>query len=139
MLPRAAGAMNPVVQTPIETIGQVEWGGRISAWEFRKDNPAHIGIALAFGVLEIKQVGRSDDKQASIITSQGGRPGQVVGINSAGRERAIAFGIFEHADAAQVGADFTAVRVISHFGDKEASVFIEGHGYGGGNQGRGGD
>src|SRR5258706_6046969 len=125
----ARRAMDSIDESPNE---RVEHGLHVDAFdafgEAGENHFADVRLAVAVGVLEVKDVGRSADENAAIVTKDSGWPGQVVRKDCAFIKNTVAVSIFEHTDASQMRNLIEAFGVIDHFHHTHASVFVEGEG-----------
>ena len=97
-----------------------------------EDDAAHVGLAVAVGVLEVEQVGRRAHVDAAVPAGDGGRHRHVGGEQRALVVDAVAVGVLEHPDAAPfagraAGPSSRAgvLVVLGELGDVEPPVLVE--------------
>ncbi len=119
--------VEPVIEAPAERVHD-RLAGEILAKAREGDSP-HVSLAVAVGVLEIKQV-RCRRREDAAVPADDGRGDRHV----AREERAlvvdqVAVGVFEQSDAADAERLRAGVLVVlGKFGDVEPAVLIEIHG-----------
>ena len=141
----AGGAVDPVVEAPAEAVQHglhVELVGAVRgvvAGEPGKHHFSRVGFAIAVGVFEVENVGGGGHKDPAVPAEHAGGPREIVGVNGAAVEAAIAVGVFEQAHATEVRLGVAEFGVIDHFDDEQASVLVEADFNGIANEGFGGD
>jgi hypothetical protein len=137
--------VDAVVEAPAEAVEHglhVELVGAVRgviAGEPGEHHFARVGLAVAVGVFEVEQIGCGGHEDPAIPAEEAGGPGEIVGIDGAAVEAAVAVGVFEQADATEVGLGVAEFGVIDHFDDEQASVFVEADFDGIADEGFGGD
>src|SRR5436190_1535108 len=125
---RSAGAVDAVVEAPVETIEQtlnVKAATAIvgiirTLGKAGEDKLLFVRDAVVVGVLEIPNIGSGADEEAAIIPKQRRGPWEVFGENGALVEVAVAVGVDQEANAPQ---PFVApLGVIAHFDNKQAAI-----------------
>ena len=105
-----------------------------------EDLAADVGDVVAVGVLEVPDVRRRRDEDASLPGRDTGGPHELVGHDVALVEPAVAVGVAKPAHGAQrVLAGPGLVRVVDHLGDVQITVLVERRRDRAVNQGFGGD
>ncbi len=92
------------------------------------DHLLHVGLAVAVGVLEIKNVGRGADEDSAVVTGHGRGPGQLLGEDGGLVECAVAVNVFQQPHLPE--PLFVLLRVVAHLDDVQPPVFVEGHRHG---------
>ena len=99
---------------------------RLVLSESREYDPTLIGLSVAVGVLQKKQIGSGADEQAAIPTRNGGRVIQLVGENRTPVVSSVAVGVFEHADTTGVLKSLHHIRVVLwQLNDIHAAILVE--------------
>src|SRR5687767_2465309 len=112
------GEINPVVEAIHGTIHRVL---RISKREPSQDNLAHIGTAIAVGVLKIEQVRGVCNQDAFSPAHHSSRQNQLVSEHGATVRAAIAVGVLEQAHAAHLAC---IQRIAAIFHDVDTTVLV---------------
>ena len=124
---RAAGrAVDAIVESPAKAVHErlhVEPVDRVA--DAGKDNPPLVGLSVAVGVLQIKNVRRHADEHAAVVAGDRRWPGEVAGINRRAVKVAVAVGVLEQAHLAKLV--IAMLRVADHLDDKQPAVLIERH------------
>src|SRR3954467_5578933 len=121
--------MDAVIEGPIEAVEQTlnvepstAIAGIIRALsEACEDELLFVGDAVAVGVFEIPDVGRTSDEEAAIVVKEGGGPRKVFCEDGALIEVAVAIAIDQETNAAETFV--AALRIIAHLDDKEPAIF----------------
>ena len=128
--------MNPVVEAPGEAVEQrldvqfVHVVRRVIAGDTGEDRLAHVANAVTVRVLAVKNVGRRADEDAAVPTNHRCRPRQVIDVNRAFVEAAVAVSVLEEANPAKMGCLVPPLRIIAHLDDEQPAVLVERHGDG---------
>ena len=121
--------MNPVVQTPGETVDECLRPKSVRpAAKTSEDQLAQIGNTVTFRVLEIKNVRRRCHEDAAAIAGDGRKPGQIVRVDCARIKDAVAIGVFQHAHPPWTGDLVAAGHVTRQLRYEQPSIFVKGHG-----------
>src|ERR1043166_533780 len=125
--PVAAGrAVDAVVQAPDEGVQHpLHIDTFDTLRETGKDHFANVRLAVAVGILQVKDVRRRADEDAAIVAENRGGPGQVVRKNGAFVEDTISIGVLQQPDAAQMRNFLAALRVINHLHHEHPASFVE--------------
>jgi hypothetical protein len=112
--------VDAVIQAPADAVEQPL---HVLPAEAGEDGLAHVGLAVAVGVLEVEDVGGGPDEHAAVVAEDGRGPGELVGVDGALVEPPVAVGVFEQADGAEVlGGLF---GVVDHLDDEHPAVLVE--------------
>ena len=118
-----------VIQPPPERV-EHPLAGLVGA-EPGEDDAAHVGLAVAVGVLEVEQVGRRARVDAAVPAGDRGRHRHVGGEQRALLIDAVAVGVLEHPDAAPFAtvagpsSRLGVLVVLGELGDIEPPVLVE--------------
>src|ERR1043165_113072 len=125
--PVAAGrAVDAVVQAPDEGVQHpLHIDTFDTLRETGKDHFANVRLAVAVGILQVKDVRRRADEDAAIVAENRGWPGQVVRKNGAFVEDTVSIGVLEEPDAAQMRNLLAALRIVNHLDHEHPALFVK--------------
>ena len=126
--------MDAIVQPPIEAIREHQRVHAVRLAKPGEDHIAHIRQAVRPCILQVNQVAARRDKDAATPARNCRSPRQVVGVNRARVELALALRVFQQPDAAGMRVCPAPTGSIRPFEDKQPALLIKRHRDRGANQ-----
>ena len=101
---------------------------RVADAPAREEDLAHVGLAVAVGVLEEQRVGRLQDDHAAVVAKHAGRNVQALGEDLERVGPAVAVGVFADRDpVAPLAVAPLDVGIVDALGDPEPAAMVPGH------------
>ena len=116
---------DPVVESPSQV---ARTGVRVADAPAGEQDLAHVGLAVAVGILQEQRVGRLEDDDATVRTQQAGGDVETLGEDGELVRLAIAVGVLADRDPVAAGCGgVLGIGIVHRLGDPEPSAMVPGH------------